>query len=75
MGGQKLGVTVQQPAQIQNTPINVAGKKCFSKSWHISLIQYLGNSTKVPSFLQVSPRKIENLISGGPNKSEGWISF
>ena len=54
---------MQQLAQIQNTSVNIAGSKC------------LGNSAKC-QFLQVSPRKIDNLISGrGANKSGGAAKF
>ena len=37
-GSRKLGLTVQQPAQIQNPPIKIAGSKHFSESCHINLI-------------------------------------
>ena len=37
-----------------------------------SLYGKLNKSTK---FLQVPPRKFENLISGAPNISRGWKNF
>ena len=55
---------MQQPAKIQKALINTTASKYFSESCHINLIHYLRSSTKVPAFLQVSPRNIENLISG-----------
>ena len=42
-GGQKFGLMLQQPAQIENTLINTAGSKYFSESCHIYLIHYFGN--------------------------------
>ena len=41
LGARKFGVTVQQPVQIENTPINIAGSKYFSESCQIYLIHYL----------------------------------
>ena len=64
-GSRKLGLTVQQPAQIQNTPINITGSKHFSESCQINLTHYLGNSAEVPTFCRFLPEKIENLTSGG----------
>ena len=50
----------------RKAPINITATKRFLESCHVYLIHYLANSTKVPTFLQVSPRRIENLISEGP---------
>ena len=50
-GGRTLGVTVQHPAQIQNTPINIAGRKDFSESYSL-----FGNLNRNANFLQISRR-------------------
>ena len=59
-GGQKFGLTVQQPAQIQKPPINITGSKYFSESRHMYLIQYLGNSTKVSTIPRFLLEKFKN---------------
>ena len=63
--GWKFGITGQQPAEILNTPIIIAGSKYFLKSCHIYLIHYLGNSTKVPSFCRFLLEKLK-IYKWGP---------
>ena len=55
---------MQQPAEIQNFPINVAEREYFSEPCHKYLIHYLGNSTKYQVFAG-SSGKIEILICRG----------
>ena len=52
-GGSEVYGSCAAAAEIQNTPISVAGRKCFSEFCHIYIIHYLGNSTKVPSFCRL----------------------
>ena len=60
----ELGLPMHQPAVMQKFPINITASNYFLESCCTSVIHYLGSSTTVPIFLQVSPRKIKNLISG-----------
>ena len=57
--GWKFGITVQQPAQIKNTPVNIAVSKYFLESCHIHLIHYLGNSTKDQFFCRFLLEKLK----------------
>ena len=46
-------------------------KQMFLESCHISLILHLGNSTTLTTSLKFSPRRVDNLISGGPDRGRG----
>ena len=58
-GDGKFGLTVQRSAQIQNTPINIAGNRYLWESCHIYFIHYLGNSTKVRAFCKFLLEKLK----------------
>ena len=65
---------MQQLAQIQKAWSNITASKRFGilpYKFH-SLFGYLNKST---NFLQISLKKIENLINGGPNESGGFGEF
>ena len=72
--GRKFMVAVQQP-HIYKTPrlVSLEGSTFQKFATYISFIIWvLNKSTK---FSQVSSSKIENLISGAPNKSTDWKIF
>ena len=69
-----FGLTVQQPVQIQNAPINVNGNIYFSESTTIISFS-IWVTQQSSNFLQASFRQIDNLISEGLTKGEGLENF
>ena len=62
--GRKFGLTVQQPTHTKCRDKHHCKQILFGILTHIfhSLVGYLNKST---NFLKISPRKIENIMSGG----------
>ena len=58
-GGRKFGLSVEQPAQIQKAPINITASKYLLESCYMHLIDYLGTSTKVPTFCRFLLEKLK----------------
>ena len=74
-GGQKSGLIVQRPAQIQKALINITASKYFLESCHKYLIHYLGNSAEVPALCRLLLEKLKINNRGAVRRAEGWRIF